>query len=118
GLCCAGRRVRLLALQPLLRLDARAAARSGAAVLLRQPGPDLYRSRQLGAVPGLSRRLGVRLRLWLPPSALRLSRTPLGPRRALLRPARAAPLLLIHHSVFERSSESFSARSRAASGRF
>ena len=51
------------------------------------------------AVPGLSGRLGLRLRLWLQPSALRLSRAPLRPCRALLRPARAAPLLLIQHNL-------------------
>ena len=63
GLCRAGAGLRapVVATRLLhrLRLGHRAAARSGAAVLLRQPGPDLYRSGQLGAASGLSGRLGV-----------------------------------------------------------
>ena len=68
-------------------------AAAPAAVLLRQSGPDLYRSRQLRALSGLSGRRGVR------PGGLSLSCgiTAAGPTAALLRRsrARAAPLQLI-----------------------
>ena len=110
-----------------------------AAILLRQPGPDLYRSRQLRALSGLSGKrgiLGVRTGYRLSRRSLRLSATTPhhrlcapAPRYARARhgmrygygassslrlsPARAAPLLLIaeHRRKYRRP---FASRERAS----